>query len=115
MSSVYVLCVCIALYTWATLCKLLPGKAGYEPQMVRHGQPSLKAWSSCLTDFSFLFSTSKPDYKTIYNSLGDSLDCLKPLDLDPGRFLYSLAVGDSKNETASVVYMNMLDYANHKG
>ena len=104
-----------ALYTWATLCKKLPGIAEEDCHVVAHGHPTLKSWSSCLTDFSFLFNASKPDYKTVYDLLDTDVDSLKPLDPISGNLLCNLATGDSKNEAANRLYNNMMEHAQHRG
>lgn len=104
-----------ALYTWASLCKSLPGQTRHDPRMEANGKPTIVSWSSCLTDFRFLFKGNDPDYITVYSILGQDVSALKPLDTSTGLVLYSLAIAEDGNQQASNIYGNMMDYAQHRG
>ena len=104
-----------ALHTWASLCKCFPGQICQDPLLEAHNSPTTISWSSCLSDFRFLFKGDNLDFVRLYSRHDKKVTALKPVDSSTGPVLYSLLVGADGNEQASSIYSNMMDYAQNRG
>ncbi len=94
-----------ALHTWVSLCKTLsPPVEGHKPD---HG------WDSYHDDYK-LFQSG-----TLKNVLPPNLlkadDKVAPCDAKTAPPLLALAIGCKGNDTAEMIYRNMMDVASHRG
>ncbi len=106
---------------WASLCKSLPGEPIIEFDVDYDDSPSLDAWSSCLTDFTFFLKEGKEGYHTEfcsqsgYQILEQGVSRIATLDPNTAPLLCCLVVGGAENELADKIYSSMMEYAQQKG
>lgn len=108
-------CLFSALYTWASLCKSLPGEATPDPNLREDEPPTMLSWSSCLTDYKFLTKERKDCVSLVYQILEQKASVIEPINPITAPVLCCLAVGGAGNEQAASVYAQMMEYAQLRG